>query len=375
VSVSVSSGFQLEIGARDCLTRLRRPLRVASVPASHVYVRHLATPFDAGAVVRLRDPVPKDGARVPGGWWPPVMLDPDWLMAHRDDFDLVHVQFGFDTKTAGELGRIVDCLRDLKKPLVYTVHDLRNPHHPEAEPHDAGLDVLIGAADLLVTLTSGAARVIEDRWGRRPVVLPHPHVVDFVTMRRPRPRRPCFVIGVHVKSRRANMDPLPVIDATLSALEHRDMGRLRVDVHDEIFDPASHWFDPDLGRALVQRGRHPALELFIHPYFSDAELWDYLHDIDVSVLPYRFGTHSGWLEACYDLGTVVVAPDCGFYAQQRPCLQYRHSEQRIDAESLADAVTRAYVERPSWQASRRDRWTERLALAEAHRQLYSAVLA
>ena len=61
----------------------------------------------------------------------------------------------------------------------------------------------------------------------------------------------------------------------------------------------------------------------MHDYFSDDELWDYLHALDVSVLPYRFGTHSGWLEACHDLGTTVVAPTCGFYAEQRPCLTLR----------------------------------------------------
>ena len=55
----------------------------------------------------------------------------------------------------------------------------------------------------------------------------------------------------------------------------------------------------------------------------------------MSVLPYRFGTHSGWLEACRDLGTTVVAPDCGYYADQGPVLTYRMDEHRYDADSLA----------------------------------------
>ena len=49
----------------------------------------------------------------------------------------------------------------------------------------------------------------------------------------------------------------------------------------------------------------------MHDFFPDADLWDYLEGLDVSVLPYRFGTHSGWLEACYDLGTPVLAPTAG----------------------------------------------------------------
>ena len=76
------------------------------------------------------------------------------------------------------------------------------------------------------------------------------------------------------------------------------------------------------------------------------ELWEYLNAIDVSVLPYRFGTHSGWLEACFDLGTAVVAPSCGFYAEQRPCVIYRHDETGLDAASLAGAVRSAYAQAP-----------------------------
>jgi hypothetical protein len=30
-------------------------------------------------VKRLADPVPANGAEVPGGWWPPLMLDPSWI--------------------------------------------------------------------------------------------------------------------------------------------------------------------------------------------------------------------------------------------------------------------------------------------------------
>jgi hypothetical protein len=93
----------------------------------------------------------------------------------------------------------------------------------------------------------------------------------------------------------------------------------------------------------------------------------------VSVLPYRFGTHSGWLEACFDLGTAVVAPSCGFYAQQRPCLTYRHDESGLDGVSLADAVRRAHGSSPP-RASVTDRWDERRALAAAHRSLYARLL-
>jgi hypothetical protein len=53
---------------RSCGRLGLKVLRVASVPASHVYVRHLADPAGVDAVRRLSDPVPRDGRKVPGGW-------------------------------------------------------------------------------------------------------------------------------------------------------------------------------------------------------------------------------------------------------------------------------------------------------------------
>src|SRR5690606_28303224 len=102
---------------------------------------------------------------------------------------------------------------------------------------------------------------------------------------------------------------------------------LQINVHDEIFDPGNkYWYNPDAGQRILRYGDNPYVDVRVHPYFSDDELWQYLADLSVSVLPYRFGTHSGWLEACFDLGTAVVAPSCGFYGEQRPCSVYTYDE-------------------------------------------------
>jgi len=72
----------------------------------------------------------------------------------------------------------------------------------------------------------------------------------------------------------------------------------------------------------------------------------------------------------------VVAPDCGFYAQQRPCITYGHDEEHgLDAASLAAAITAATRgDRPRWQATRAERRAERVRVAAAHRVAYAAVL-
>lgn len=345
-------------------------IRVASVPSGHVYVKHLSDGDDG--VMRLPDPRPCGAPSTAQRWWPPAMLDPGWLERHRDEFDVFHLHFGFDSKTPAELTEIVEVLRRLGKPFVYTVHDLRNPHHPDTATHHAQLDVLVPAADALVTLTDGAAQVIRTTWGRTPDVIPHPHVVEphEIPPRRPHP----YTIGVHAKSLRPNMAPLPVIDVLCEVVAGLPDARLRVDIHTEVVEPGGHRHDPDVVSTLRRWHDEGRLSLHVHDFFTDAELWRYLSDLDLSVLPYTFGTHSGWLEACHDLGTTVATSTCGFYAQQRPCLTYRHDEHGLAADELADVVRLSHDKRPDWRADPAERGRERRRIARRHRRLYEDLL-
>jgi glycosyltransferase involved in cell wall biosynthesis len=353
-------------------------LRIASVPASHIYVRHLSHPDGFDPVVRLDDPVPADGQTVPGGWWPPLMLEPGWVNDNRKRFDVFHIHFGFDAIGPEVLAEVVQELKMHNKPLVYTVHDLRNPHHREPDAHAEQQDVLSAAAHTVITLTPGAAQAIRRRWNRSAHVLPHPHILSAAAIDRPRHHGERFVVGLHAKSLRANMDPLPVIDALDAVIPELPGAVLRVDVHDEIFDSDNHWFAPEVGKAILSYGYRDHVEVRVHPYFSDDELWEYLASLTISVLPYRFGTHSGWLEACFDLGTAVIAPSCGYYHQQRPCGVFDFTEDRFDVASLRRAVGDAYQRWHAGMSTPRATWaqrrTERVRIAEAHRRLYESAL-
>jgi hypothetical protein len=308
-----------------------------------------------------------------------MMLEPGWVTDNHRRFDLFHVHFGFDAVGPEVLDEVAQELKMHDKPLVYTVHDLRNPHHPEPDAHAEQQAVLVAAAETLVTLTPGAAEDIRSRWHRDAVVLPHPHVLDRTRILRPRARGEQFVVGVHAKSLRANMDPLALLDTLVDAIAEFPDAVLQINVHDEVFDSANHWFAPDAGPALAAYEHHDRVRVRIHPYFSEEQLWKYLASLTVSVLPYRFGTHSGWLEACYDLGTAVIAPSCGHYRQQQPCEVFDFAENRFDEDSLRLGVTRTY-ERwkagiPAPRATWTQRWSERKQLAQNHLRLYEAVIA
>jgi len=305
------------------------------------------------------------------------MLEPSWVREH--DFDLLHLHFGFDARTPEQLAELVAALRETGRPLVQTVHDLRNPHHEDRTLHDAQLDVLVPAADELITLTPGAAAEIARRWGRTATVVPHPHVVDVRTMAvaqdaRSRRRTDAFRVGLHVKSLRAGMAPLRLLPALVETVAALPGAVLQVDAHRDVMDDDGARRDDRLATYLRHLERDGLVDLRVHDYFTDAELWAYLSSLDVSVLPYRFGTHSGWLEACRDLGTTVVAPTCGYYADQGPVLSYVHREDEYDAGSLAAAVRTAYETRPRFGASIDERRRQRTEVAAAHDRVYAAAL-
>jgi glycosyltransferase involved in cell wall biosynthesis len=350
---------------------------VASVPASHVYIRHIASETDDG-VRRLADPAPAiPGRSVQSGWWPPRMLQQRWLEGHHD-FDVFHVHFGFDAYSPAELAGVVDLLRGRGVPLVYTVHDLRNPHQPDPAVHDALLDILIPAADGLITLTDGAAAEIAARWNREATVIPHPHVVDLGTMASIVPTRGhdgLFRAGLHVKSLRPNMNPVPVVTALADGIRNLPDAILQVNGHPDVLHPSGAHYDAELAELLHALGRDGVVDLRITDYFTEAELWAYLASLDVSVLPYRFGTHSGWLEACRDLGTAVLAPDCGYYADQGHVETFVNNPSRFDASSVTDAVGRAFAHGAPAALTVPERRAQRARIAAAHENLYATLLA
>ncbi|CAN5894611.1 hypothetical protein BH24ACT8_BH24ACT8_15510 [soil metagenome] len=350
-------------------------VRVLSLPAGHRYVAHLADPDGADGVVRLDDPqVPGAG---PGVWWPSPALGPAWLREHRADFDLVHLHFGFESRTTSQLADWVATLRSLRRPLVYTVHDLVNPNLVDQTAHRDLLDVLVPAADELITLTEGAAGQIRRDWGRTPDVVPHPHMVplDLVAPQRPERHgvRDGLRVGVHLKSLRANTCPVPLLQALVTACRQVQGARLVVHAHRELRRPGFLRHDPALVDLLDRlEDRDDAAVAWVDR-MDDRLLGDYLRGLDVLVLPHRWGTHSGWLEECRDLGTAVLAPDVGHFAEQGPVLSFRLRDGQPDLPSLERALRRA-TRTPPPGATRADRLEQRRLIAAAHRRVYRAAL-
>jgi len=330
-------------------------VRLVSVPPRHPYVEAVA-PAGARQVW---------SGRV-SGWDPDPIFEPGAVRDLAGEADLVHLHFGFDHLTRAGLRRWLAELRTTRLPLVLTLHDLRNPHHLDPAPHAMLLAELVPAAAALITITPGAAAEVAHRFGRAAEVLPHPTLVDA-----PRSAdvttEPGLVV-LHLKSLRRNLqDPERLIRAAAAGAGGAG-GRLRVDLHPEAAG------DRRLA-SLLRDPTRDGVEFRQHRRFDDAELERYLRRAQVTVLPHRWGTHSGWLELARDLGTRVVAPNCGYYDEQwSEVVSYVNNETLgLDDASLAAAVARA-IDLPILDpANRATRSAERDRVKRAHDRIYQRV--
>lgn len=399
------------------VVQIATQVTVQPVPFNHPYSKHiLPVDLDTEFTV-LTDPKVPDAPE--GQWWPPRALDADWIQESPANLpDILHVHFGFEHYSPMQLRRLVEVLHRAGSALVLTVHDLENPHLADQRAHQDQLDVLIPAADELITLTHGAAAEIERRWGRTATVLPHPHVLPLEQLPQAAPapgsheadqdpqdgprddasasvfsltpgaRRQApasgdtVTIGVHAKDLRANVDPLSILEglqATQDLLQAQGIETtLRLDARRD-------GQRPDVLDTLRSQARDRGISVWEHGRLGDDELAADLLGLDVSVLPYAFGTHSGWVELCRDLGVPVVVNDVGFVAEQAAAPTPGAPADAVspvglftsaDPQSLASAVDGLLQQRGRIHpATREARAAQRDELAAAHAEIYNRALA
>ncbi len=348
-------------------------LRIAAVPAAHPYVRAVTA---AEGVDVLADPI-VDAAH-PERWWPPAVLDPAWIAANADRLDLVHVHFGMESLPAGRLAAARDALDARGVPLVHTVHDLDNPQLHDQRAHRADLDRIVPRADALVTLTDEAARRIRETWGREALVLPHPTLLSGASAPAPRRTGDQVVVGAHLRDLRPSIDAEGAARGLLAAVAAlRAAGTpavARVHLNERTRD------DAHAARIVADLAGRPWCEVVVRPRPDDAALLAELDALDLALLPYAHGTHSGWVELCHDRGVPVLGPAGLPMARQHPS-DYAGFDGWDGAgeaalAALATAPPAGTPARARLVAHRaRRRATERDLVAHAHLELYRRVAA
>ncbi|WP_411700837.1 glycosyltransferase [Conyzicola sp.] len=355
-------------------------VRVVSIPAGHPYVRSVSASSEIDV---LDDPRP-DGAPL-GQWWPPVALDPRWIDDHAADAHILHIHFGTESFSPERLQATLDAAHDANWPVVFTVHDLVHPQLVDQSVYERQLDVLVPSADALLTLTPGAAAEIARRWGRRAQVVAHPALLTTPPRAVERARGDeTLRVGMHLKDLRSNIAAEQMVVALVAALDSLAADGLdavgEIRMHRRVRDPRVR----DRVREICRGSARIAL--VEHDRLGDDDLAEALAALDACVLPYGYGTHSGWLELCWDLGVPVAAPATGYYADQHPFPSVASFTPDPGGEALAVSL-RQLAEAPGStlagttarfeQLARRRglRAVDDLAVATTHADLYRRLLA
>jgi hypothetical protein len=320
------------------------------------------------ATVPFADPyldavLPADVVRVGPPGDPSAWLDVDYLTAHAAEIDLLHLHTGYGhvAEVAGQCW--TETVRRLGLPLVVTVHQLRPPGHGPRSRWDAVMDAhleaVLATAEVVLTLTRGAADEIAARFGRTAIVVAHPSVA----VADPGTGAERGLVGLSLGTPvTAVPDPAAMVRAALSGAVSGG-GRLRV------------FLEP--GQELpggTELSRAEGLEVVTR----DPARWAaQLQELHVAVLPERCGTHSRDLEVCRDVGTRVVAPSCGWFADQwSDVVVYGNDEEcGFDPVSLGVAVGAALARPMPRPADRAWRCGQRAAVQAVHEQVYDQVVA
>jgi hypothetical protein len=311
-------------------------MRVAAVPHADPYVEAVLPP---GAV--------RVGRAGDSPW-----LDPASLAAHADDADVLHVHLGSGGLPVDDPERWSEAVRRSGLPLVVTVHQLTGG------PSAACLAAVLADAEVVLTLTPGAADEIAERSGRTAIVVAHPSIAEPV----PGLGAERGLAGLVL---REHPDPAGLVRAALSGAVSGG-GRLRV-----LAPPGAV---PPGVRALADGGDVELVEVALAGPGRAAAL----QELHVAVLPERGRTHSRDLEVCRDVGTRVVAPGGGRFAEQwSDVVTYEdgdaNGEDGLDAVSLTAAVAAALTRPAPRPADRAWREEQRAAVQRVHAQVYASV--
>lgn len=356
---------------------------MAVLPAAHPAVRRLTGLRAASDLVELVPVWPGLSSGVPPPW------ETGWHGGGPggDDrlsgVDVVHVHFGYEYLEPTGVHDLIEHRDRTGVPMVLTVHDIVHPAPEDPNPRRDLTGLLVESASQVLTLTETAARELWVRWGVEALVVAHPRLLDdpessAVIRAAKHLRAPGdTVVGVLLEHMGENMPGPELLDVLAPAAAGRRGAHLRIVVD------AQAWRDA-CGEDRESGGHHLVAELAAEGDWESVRLLRYeplnlwrvrteFAALDVCVLPYRFATHSTWLELCRDLGVTPVFPNVGCLREQwfDRCDPARHSGEVYDPRqpgSLTWALQTA-IDEPRGAPPRVEGADPRAVMA-AHERVY-----
>lgn len=359
-----------------------QPLRILHLPGRTPYARKLRAPGFGiiNDTCQGSLEVPRDASFE----W--LAAQPSWGF-----FDLLHLQ-SLELTRLDAIERVLQRCELENKGVIFTLHDI-GPLFPDpAGDFPLRIKVACRVARRVITLTNAAATEVERRFGVAPekvVVVPHGPVlaVSHDLWQKPAPRNAVFTIGMFGGVRPNRTFLTPAVNA-LHGLDQREVcvRLLTRGLNPIELAPTSEGF-----QLSVLAAADPRLSLELRPFPSDDEVAEFVQSLDLLVLPYLHGTHSGQLELALDLRTPVVAPRLGCYHAQwelhasyvpepfwfscAPADPYSYGGPLLGALRAAHAEWREGRLRPEGAVFRAIRALEHEEILRAHGEIYAAAAA
>jgi hypothetical protein len=355
-------------------------LRVAHLPATTPYARKLAP---AGISVANRA---DEASELPIDLTFAALAD-----GGSADFEILHVH-SVEFASEAEISRAVEGCRARRQGFVATVHDLSPAYESPDSSFETKVDLVCTQASSVITLTTGAAERLRRtfagrRWLERVTVIPHGWVIPAGSVQHharaaDQPVR-YGLLGVF----RPNRDVWTAIVNWYYALQGE---QATLTLFTRAFEPR-RLHDPALRAAEIlefAHARQPRVRIVVRPHPTDADVASFMREIDVLLLPYTSGSHSGQLELAFDAGVLPLTADVGLLREQAAdaAPYVRHQPVWFDwsdgavwrygrrfCEALLEAHARALAA-PAWQAEALDAWrlAQHETILEAHARIYAS---
>ena len=292
----------------------------------------------------------------------------EWIESNSDRFDLMHVLGDVEGVEQEDL----TALQETGKPLVYT-------YAGNSRPASLSETILMRGADRIVVNSHQAHSDANEIHGRQATLVPHSHVLSLEAMGHLAPGRriPPFTIGFALDSLSPDPTGETIVEVMTRMARESSCFRARVDVEASSFEPESA--PGSLAPLLTGLARRGQLDLRVHERFGSLEISDFAVGVDMAVVSSWTGPGIGWIEACRDAGTAVIAPAGRDSDTLRPSFGFRifptGACNRDDLGSAFDEAQRA-LQRGEMEPVGADRRRHhRRNIASLHSRIFSEVLA
>lgn len=269
----------------------------------------------------------------------PTPVDAACIREAAGELDILHLHQGLAAVVPlGEPAGLVAALERHRIPMVLTLHQ---PPPPGVGADGAVLDMVVPAADTVITLSPPAGGIVRTRWSVDPLVLRHPHVatLDRIAAAQATPRAPGpWRIGL------------------LPGGAPRDAAALAQGVEALVQD---HGVTIDI----------PARDVRI----DASTTVDWVAQLDLLVLPPGRWGSGGWVELCRDLGTACVVPADAREVVLAAAASYPGTG--AAPEVVTRAIARALSALPVTPPAVEERRVEAALVRDEHVALYRALLA